>query len=108
MSAHVLLNLLNELGKGDKMRGLPSILSLFRNSFNKFNNTRARMLDSIYHMTKEKNLLLKHINYSCFLESFQLDFNLVFIFHNQMMFQKRLNDSFYFASTMYLVIFIMH
>ena len=51
MSAHVLLNLLIELGKRDKMRGLPSILSLFRNEFNKFNNTRARMLDSIYHMT---------------------------------------------------------
>ena len=51
MSAHVLLNLLNELGKIDKMRGLPSILSLFRNEFNKFNNTRARLLDSIYHMT---------------------------------------------------------
>ena len=51
MSAHVLLNLLNELGKRDKMRVLPSILSLFRNEFNKFNNTRARMLDSIYHMT---------------------------------------------------------
>ena len=49
MSAHVLLNLLNELGKRDKMRGLPSILSLFCNEFNKFNNTRARMLDSIYH-----------------------------------------------------------
>ena len=31
MSAHVLLNLLNKLGKRDKMRGLPSILSLFRN-----------------------------------------------------------------------------
>ena len=44
MSAHVLLNLLNEFGKRDKMRGLPSILSLFRNEFNKFNNTRARMI----------------------------------------------------------------
>ena len=51
MSAYVLLNLLNELGKRDKMRGLSSILSLFCNEFNKFNNTRARMLDSIYHMT---------------------------------------------------------
>ena len=51
LSAHVLLNLLNELEKSDKMRGLPSILSLFRNEFNKFNNTRARMLDCIYHMT---------------------------------------------------------
>ena len=39
MSAHVLLNLLNELGKRDKKRGLPSILSLFRKEFNKFNNT---------------------------------------------------------------------
>ena len=50
MSAHVLLHLLNELGKSDKMRGLPSILSLFCNEFNKFNKTGARMLDSIYHM----------------------------------------------------------
>ena len=58
MSAHVLLNLLNELGKRDQMRGLPSILSLFRNEFNKFNNTRARMLDSIHHMT---NTLKSHI-----------------------------------------------
>ena len=38
MSAHVLLN---ELRKIDKMRGLPSILSVFRNEFNKFNNTGA-------------------------------------------------------------------
>ena len=51
MSAHVLLNSLNELGKRDKMRGLSSILSLFCHEFNKFKNTRARMLDSIYHMT---------------------------------------------------------
>ena len=52
MSTHVLLNLLNELGKRDKMLGcLPSILSLFRNEFNIFNNTRGRMLDSIYHRT---------------------------------------------------------
>ena len=51
MSVNVLLNLLNELGKRYKMLGLPSILFCFRNKFNKFNNTRARMLDSIYHMT---------------------------------------------------------
>ena len=50
MSAHVLLNLLNELGKRDKIRGLPSILSLSRSEFNKFNKTRARMLDSFYYM----------------------------------------------------------
>ena len=51
MSAHVLLNLLNKFGKGDKIRGLPSILFLFLNDFNKFNNTSPGMLDSIYHMT---------------------------------------------------------
>ena len=39
MSAHVLLNLLNELRKRDKMRGLPSILSILRNKYIKFNNT---------------------------------------------------------------------
>ena len=33
MSAHDLLNLLNELGKRDKMRGLPGISSLFCNEF---------------------------------------------------------------------------
>ena len=50
MSVHVLFNLLIDLGKRDQMRGLPSILSLFRNEFNKFNNRRARMLGNIYHM----------------------------------------------------------
>ena len=44
MSAHVLLILLNKLGKRDKIRGLPSILYLFPNEFNKFNNTREGML----------------------------------------------------------------
>ena len=34
MSVHVLLILLNELGIRDKLRGLPSILSLFCNEFN--------------------------------------------------------------------------
>ena len=47
MSAPVLLTSY-ELGKRDKM---PSIVSLFRNKLNKLNNTGARMLDSIYHMT---------------------------------------------------------
>ena len=47
MSAHVLLNLLDELRKRDKMRGLPIILSLFRKKFYTFNNTGARMLNYI-------------------------------------------------------------
>ena len=41
MNVHALLNLLNELRKRDKMRGFPSILSIFRNEFDKFNNTRT-------------------------------------------------------------------
>ena len=87
MSAHVLLNLLNELGKRDKMRGLPvvflifiqnlrglpSILSLFRNELNKFNNTRARMLDSINHMANtlkshfwRKNVMILSCTQHCY------------------------------------------
>ena len=44
MNAHVLLNLLNELGN-------KSILSVFPNGFNKFNNTGARMQGPIYYLT---------------------------------------------------------
>ena len=51
MSDQVLLNLFNQLRKRDKMQGLPSILSTFRNEFNKPNNAGARMLESIYHTT---------------------------------------------------------
>ena len=47
MCAHVLLYLYACL----------AFLSLFRNKFNKFNNTRAQVLDSFYHMTFR--LLLK-------------------------------------------------
>ena len=50
MNAHALLNLFKEFGKRDQMRGLSSILSLFRYEFNAFNKTEARLLDSIYHM----------------------------------------------------------
>ena len=42
MSVHVLLNLLNELVKSDKMQGLSSILSLFRNEFNESVSTNIR------------------------------------------------------------------
>ena len=51
MSAHVLLNLLNELGKEIKCEACRTFYLFFRNVLNIFNNTRARMLDSIYHMT---------------------------------------------------------
>ena len=52
MSAHVLLNLLNELGeKRENARLVEHFIPFFCNEFNKFNNTGARMLDSIHHMT---------------------------------------------------------
>ena len=45
MSAHVLLNLLNEIEKRYKMQGLPNILSFSCNEFNKFYNTESLTLD---------------------------------------------------------------
>ena len=60
MSAHVLLNLLNQFRRRNQMQGLPSILSRFRNELKKFNNTGAGMLDSIYHMTLKK-LIKYHV-----------------------------------------------
>ena len=42
MSAHNLLNLLNELRKTDKIRGLPRILSLFRNRWSLINSIRQK------------------------------------------------------------------
>ena len=57
MSAHVLLNLLNELGKKIRYEAVPSILSVFLNKFNKFNNAGARMQDSIYHMTLKSHFI---------------------------------------------------
>ena len=61
LSARVLLNLVNELRKGDKMRGLSSIVFTFsQRVYNKLNNTctRSHMLESIYHMTlRLRNLI---------------------------------------------------
>ena len=57
MSAHVLLNLLNEMGKNIRCEVLPNILSVLPNEFNKFNNTGARMQESIYHMTLKSQFI---------------------------------------------------
>ena len=46
------------------MRGLPSILSLFRNVFNKFNNTGARTLDDIKLQFWPENLKIFAIFYA--------------------------------------------
>ena len=49
LSAHVLLNLLNELTI--KSEAPLNILLLYRNEFNKLNDSGAQMLDFMYHMT---------------------------------------------------------
>ena len=59
MSAHVLLNLLNELGQKIRCEALPSILSVSPNQFNRFNKTGARMQNSIYHMKLESHFISK-------------------------------------------------
>ena len=59
MNAHVLLNILNELGEKNKMRDYAEHLIGFPNSFNKFNNTGARVQDSIYHMTLKSHFIRK-------------------------------------------------
>ena len=50
-SAHVLLNLLNKLGKRSNVRLAEHLIS-FSQRVKKFNNTRARILNSIYHDIK--------------------------------------------------------
>ena len=49
-SAHVLLNLLNDLRKKDKFAACQTFYLFFATSLIKFNNTGALMLDSIYHV----------------------------------------------------------
>ena len=62
MSAHVLLNLLNELGKKIRCEAVLSILPVFPNECNKFNNAGARMQDSIYHMTLKSHFISEFCN----------------------------------------------
>ena len=57
MITHIVLNLLNDMRICDTMRGLPSILSPFHDEFNEFDNTRARILYSIYHTIMSLRLL---------------------------------------------------
>ena len=63
MGAYVLLNLLNEWLKRDKVRDLLSILSLFRNEFNKSTNVRfyisydVKVISNSYFSRKNLRLL---------------------------------------------------
>ena len=55
----VLLNLLKELGKKDKVRGSAYHRIGFPNKFNKFSDTGARLQDSVYHMTLKSHFISK-------------------------------------------------
>ena len=50
MSAHVLSNILKEMGKETKSEACQAFYRFFYYEVNKLNNTGAQMLDSIYHM----------------------------------------------------------
>ena len=51
MSAHVLLNLINELGKEIKCEDCRAFYLFFAMILNKFNNTRARILDDYFEIS---------------------------------------------------------
>ena len=59
MRAHVLLNLLNELRKSEKNARLAEHFILLRNIFNKFNNTGAHLLESIYRVSHDNKITQK-------------------------------------------------
>ena len=62
MSTHILLNLLNELRKRDKMQGIQKTLSLFRSKFNEFNNIRMSTNVRFY-LSNDVKIILK--SYFC-------------------------------------------
>ena len=57
-----IIEFIKRVGKKIRCEALPSILSVFPNEFNKFNNTGARMQDCIYHMTLKSHFISKFCN----------------------------------------------
>ena len=55
MFAQVLLNLLNELKKSDKMLDKPRILSLFLYSFNRFNTMQYRSTNVRFYLSYDNH-----------------------------------------------------
>ena len=45
-----IIEFIKRVGENISCEALPSMWSVFLNEFNKFNNTGARMQDSVYHM----------------------------------------------------------
>ena len=57
MSDQLVIFPFKRVGEKDKMRGCVEHVIGFPNEFNKFNNTGARMQDSIYHMTLKSHFI---------------------------------------------------
>ena len=74
MSAQVLLNVLNDLGKKIRCEAMPSMWSVFPNEYNKFSNTGAWMQDSIYHILLS-NFAVKHHDFTIRKRDFFMDVN---------------------------------
>ena len=70
--AHVLLNLLTSLRTRDKMLDKPRILSLFPTSFNKFNNSRAQMLDD-FKVTSESHYFVNTLYFCHYVRNVAMD-----------------------------------
>ena len=62
MRVYVLLNLLKELGKSNKMQGLPSILLLCRKEFNSSTNVRFYLSHDIK-ITKNTPFCMKGLRF---------------------------------------------
>ena len=54
-----IIEFIKRVGEKDKMRGFAKHFIVFPNEFNKFNNSGARMQDSIYHMTLKSHFISK-------------------------------------------------
>ena len=72
MSRHVLLNLFNQLGEIDKMRGSSSIISLFSTSF--INSIKVSMIKKYHDHTQQTNPWHREHHYITLLNLY-IDFN---------------------------------
>ena len=82
MSAHVLLNSLNDLRKSNKMLGLQSLLSFFHYNFNKLNKTKSTNVR--FYLSHDIKLLKTCFFFACkcqispsFTQGYIMDVNLL-------------------------------
>ena len=79
MIVHALLIFLNKLRKRNKMRGLPSILFLFRNEFNKVNNKYRSPNVKFYLLQDIKKIFWKIAIFPYFTQSYNACHNVTLL-----------------------------